>query len=181
MRGSLELSLNALVMFIVSIFVLGFGIFLVMLFLELGEEIIDSPDYCRSELNAAIAQGDRFVICPNTIRREGYRSNAVFKVEYAFINLADPDHELFGVNTTSTDFLIQPNFIGRLRPGEVGRGFFLIRAADGADVGPNERIRIYICPLQDPNDPRAGLECDPAPTYGDATDPRISRVLTINS
>lgn len=173
MRGSLQLSLNAVVMFIVSIIVLGFGIWLVGVFLDLGTGIIEF-DYCDREVERAMARGERFVICPSTIPSSQFTAQSQYRMHYAFFNVADNDNTNFKVGATSDGYRyeIQSSVLRNVPSGEWRRATFLLRLTPGEDPQRNDRVRIHICP-------EGG--CDPITIYGDDTNPSISRQLSVNT
>ena len=172
MRGSLQLSLNAVVMFIVSIIVLGFGIYLIGVFLDMGTEIVQF-DHCGPELERAMVQGDRFVICPSTIPSSRFSARTHYQIHYAFFNVADTSNSDFLVNTTSERYEIQPSFLRNVPRGEWRRGTFIIRLDPNYNPERDDRIRVHICP--ESGCPGGGS------MYGDDTTPLISRQLVFNT
>lgn len=180
-RGALELSVNALVVFIVSVIVLGFGVVLVGKFFALGTQIVKAPDNCGPQLQQAISQGDRFAVCPASIPATDFSPHKTYQIEYAYYNLADSTNENYAVGflepgAASPSFEAQPSSLDGVAKGQTRQGKLLIKPTSTTS-GTAYTLKVFICPLTSQADATAGC----AGPYGSATDPSISRVLTINS
>lgn len=180
-RGALELSTNALVVFIISVIILGFGVTLVSQFFKIGVQVVNAPDTCKAQLDQAIAQGDRFAICPSVIPATEFSPHKAYRIEYEYFNLASSsDNYSVGiVEPSGSSFEAQPSPLNGVAKGTSRVGRLLIRPASTSVTGPHT-LKVFICPLDTshPDDATAGCT---GPPFGSSADPTISRVLTIHA
>jgi hypothetical protein len=92
-KGGLQIGLNAIVSFIISVMIFGFGIFLVTSFMEKAP--LDFPDACVREINDNLRQNSIFTVCPSTITLSKSEMTRGFKVAYGYQNLDSDQKELF--------------------------------------------------------------------------------------
>jgi hypothetical protein len=171
MRGSLELSLNALVMFIISVMILGFGIWLVGVFVGAGAQIIQAPDYCKSELDRQT--NVPFAICPTSISADAWVAGREYEIRYRITNTLTTE-TTFAVELDDgfDDYQLLSSAVYNISRGGAGQGITSIRfKPDNTFPGGIERVRLRACAVTDEND-----------LTTDCTTRLIStRTLTINS
>lgn len=171
MRGSLQLSLNALVMFIVSIFILGFGIWLVGVFIEAGTEIISAPDHCIRELDRQT--NVPFAICPTTIGADRWVVGREYEIRYRITNTRTTE-ETFAVllDDGFDSYQLFLSAVYDLERGESRQGITSIRFnPEEPFPGGIERVRIRACVVTNEN--TLATDC--------STGLVSTRTLTINS
>lgn len=184
MRGSIELSLNALIMFILSVMVLGAGIYLVNFVLQVGFETIQFDECTDAKMAQLLGPTDKFVLCPSVISASDFGPRKEFVIRYAFYNVADTTNTEYAVSVDDPDgdYETQPSMLSDVRPREPRNGIMLIRAVDVPSLSDTEYVKVFICPDEDQADPEGRPKCDlNTNIYGpDNTDPEIFRTLTIN-
>ena len=173
MRGSLELSLNALVMFIVSIIVLGFGIWLVGVFIGAGVQVIQVPDWCEPELRGEELRGRTFAICPGAIRQEEWIPYQWYVIGYVITGV-EPGQKSYYVNVSDSRYQALPSSVFNVSRGESRRGTVSIRLAPDEDVPTSiERIQLRACEIESDT---ADIEL-----LDECAEPLATRMVTINS
>jgi len=103
-KGSLELSLNSLIVFILSIMVFSAGIVILGAILHSGAVNNPSGDIineCNSQLQQKMTQQNEiFAICPETLTSNPLALSKGIKIEVAFQNLG-PDSQTYAINKSN--------------------------------------------------------------------------------
>ena len=147
-RGGLQLGLNAIVSFIISILIFGFGIYLLGVFM--GGGILPPPDRCANDLNTGLLQGRTLIVCPTTFYITESQMRQGFSVAYAYQNIGNDERTLFfHVNTTHND-----NFTNQLSPivipsNSARQGIAVIGLKDGENALDINYIRVTLCETPD--------------------------------
>jgi hypothetical protein len=170
MRGSLELSLNALVMFIISVMILGFGIWLVGVFVGAGAQIIQAPDYCKSELDRQT--NVPFAICPTSISADAWVAGREYEIRYRITNTRNTEATFAVELDDGSDYQLLPSAVYNISRGGAGQGITSIRfKPDNTFPGGIERVRLRACAVVNEDD--LTTDC--------TTGLNSTRTLTINS
>ncbi|MFT4309585.1 MAG: hypothetical protein ACMXYL_03805 [Candidatus Woesearchaeota archaeon] len=143
-RGGLQLGLNAIVSFIISVLIFGFGIYLLGVFMD--GSILPPPDRCANDLNTGLMQGRTLVVCPTTFYITESQMRQGFSVAYAYQNIGNVERTLFfHVNTTHNN-----NFTNQLSPivipaNSARQGLAVIGLEDGVNAPDISYIRVTLC------------------------------------
>ncbi len=149
-KASLELSVNSIVVFIISIIIFGFGIFLLFSVFSKTPSL-DVPDFCNSILKNDIEQNQVFSICPKTLDLDKKELLNGFKVSFIYLNLDDVDKKVNISLDSNANFDIVSLPI-TVKSGEYSSGDFLLRLKKDSEVKQEYVLKINLCKVENEND-----------------------------
>lgn len=157
-KASLELSVNSIVVFIISIIIFGFGIFLLFSIFSKAPSL-DVPDFCNNILKNDIEQNQIFSICPKTLDLNKKELLNGFKVSYVYLNLDDNDKKvnIFLDNSGDNSNFDIVSLPITVKSGEYSSGEFLLRLKKDSEVKQEYVLKINLCNVNSDTDDCSGI------------------------